>query len=181
MQKGDLERRLEIWGFDLNSVDIDKIEYVPMNEFRVSSKEKTLLFVDNLQICIAIYAYCKNFAFATHINTKIDLEKNFELSNDGKPIKCNKIQNLYNEILKYNEKYSYPIMIGVSFGCAPLSKDYPTVVLIYKELSNLIKFLNNNGIVATQLDDIYEMNFIIDSTNSKLITPNNKISSLKMH
>lgn len=64
-----LERSLKIWDFDIDQLSIDAIQHVPMHEWKLATKDKPLLYVENLQCCVGLYAYGNNFAFAAHINT----------------------------------------------------------------------------------------------------------------
>ena len=69
MDTKNLEHRLKIWEFDTNNLDFNKIIYVPMHEYRVTNN--SLLLIDNLQCCIGLYAFSKDFAFGAHINPLI--------------------------------------------------------------------------------------------------------------
>lgn len=73
LTKEDIKRHLEIWDFNLDNIDINLVEYVDMGEYKVATKEKPLLLVDNLQVCVSLFAYQNNFGFASHINTKVML------------------------------------------------------------------------------------------------------------
>lgn len=68
-----LERSLKIWNFDIDQLLIDAIQHVPMHEWKLATKDKPLLYVENLQCCVGLYAYGNNFAFAAHINTVVFL------------------------------------------------------------------------------------------------------------
>lgn len=52
--------------------------HVPMHEYRVSSTGMPLLLIENLQVCIALYAYSKNYGFAAHLNPVVMLRNEFE-------------------------------------------------------------------------------------------------------
>ena len=43
-----IEKSLVIWGFDIDNLEIEKIRHVPMHQFRISTKDKPLLYIDNL-------------------------------------------------------------------------------------------------------------------------------------
>ena len=66
-----IERSLKIWGFDYDNIEISKIRHVPMHDWKISTNNKPLLYIDNLQCCIGLYVYGNGFSFAAHINTVV--------------------------------------------------------------------------------------------------------------
>ena len=63
MEKKFIENALNVLKFDIDTSEKDLIKFVPMREYNVASKEKPLLLTANLQSCIALIAYEKNFSF----------------------------------------------------------------------------------------------------------------------
>lgn len=165
-------RALTIYGFNVENLDINKIEHVPMHEYRVSTKTKPLLYIDNLQCCLGIYAYGNNFGFAAHINPLIMRGDEFKLDENRKAIKCKRIDDLKNIILK-NSVIGEEINIGVSIGCAPLNEDYYTVKMIHENIDTLVSKLSLIGIKVNKLENQYFPEFILDTVNKKLILPCN--------
>ena len=161
-------RSLTIYGFDVDSIDTNKIAYVPMNQYRIATYEHPVLYVDGLQCCIGLYAYGNNFGFAAHINPKVIDNDNYELNNNNIAIRCRRIDDLKNIIL--NEYHSIePIKIGTAFGVNPLNEDYPTVRMIYDGIDELIEQLNKIGIKTEKLDRIYAPEFILDTESNEII------------
>lgn len=71
MIKYDLDiisRILKMEEFALTNLDLNKIKHVPMHQYRISSSDQPLLLIDNLQVCVGLYAYSKNFGFGAHLN-----------------------------------------------------------------------------------------------------------------
>ena len=56
-----------------------------MHQYRVATSERPLLFVENLQVCIAIYGICEGFGFAAHINPIVLRQDDFNLK-EGKTV-----------------------------------------------------------------------------------------------
>lgn len=169
-------RTLDAWGFAVENLELDKIAHVPMHQYRVATHEQPMLYVDNLQCCIGLYAYSNNFGFAAHINPKVMRGDEYELDDNGIAIRLRRIDDLRNIIL---EKYPFlePISIGISIGCTPLSEDYPTVKMIHKSIDNLIIELNSMGIEAEKLEDQYASEFILDTENREMILAKNSTKS----
>lgn len=163
-------RSLIIWGFDVENLDVDKIVHVPMHQYRVATKERPMLYVDNLQCCVGFYAYSDNFAFVAHVNPKIMREDDYKLSSDYFPLSFNRINNLRKTIFE-NYPFNEPIRIGISLGSNPLSKYYPTMEMIYKSIENLIKELESKGIKVQKLEDIFAPEFILNLEDKKIIVP----------
>lgn len=167
-----VERALRIWGFSLENIDIDKLLHVPMHGYKVAMPDKHLLFVENLQCCVALYAYGNNFAFLAHVNTVVLENDEYLLDKDGNPIYFKCCEDLLIEILKFKGAITEPFKIGISFGYNPLSKDHISIKLIEEELNKLIMKLSYLGIPAIKLDDINRPEFIIDANNNSMVFPN---------
>ncbi len=166
--KSRLIRSLHILKFNVENLDINKINYVPIHQYKIATKEHPLLYVDGLQCCIGLYAYCTNFAFASHINPKIIRNNDFDLDINNLPISCKKINDLKKCIFE-NTPFLELLKIGIAFGVTPLSKDYTTMQIIYNNIDKLISELNLMGIESKLLDDIYAPEFILDSENQRII------------
>lgn len=165
-------RSLTIYGFDIEKLDISKIEHVPMHQYRVSTKIRPLLYIDNLQCCIGLYAYGNNFGFAAHINPLIMRGDEYELDENKKAVRCKRIEDLKNIILKSNS-YDEVINIGICIGCTPLKDDYYTVKMLNENIDLLIKELNLINIKVNKLENQCFPEFILDTVNKKLILPCN--------
>lgn len=169
--KSLIEKSLEIYGFDKENIEIDKICHVPMHEWRVSKKDKPLLYIENLQCCVCLYIYGNNYAFASHINTIVFDNNEYKLNSKKEPICCSRCVDLINEVLKYKGEISEPFKIGISYGVTPLSKYEKSISLIYEGINRCIEILNSLNIPVIKLDDMYNPEFIIDSQNNNLIFP----------
>lgn len=171
-----IERSLKIWNFDIDNIQIDAIQHVPMHEWRISTKDKPLLYVENLQCCVGLYTYGNNFAFAAHINTVVFDKNEYVLDENKTPSCCNRCQDLLTQILNYNGNITEPFKIGIAFGATPPGDTEKSMVLIYSGVEELTKKLCHLGIPIVQLEDIYEPEFIVDALNNHIITPKqNKI------
>ncbi len=174
--KNLIEKSLKIWNFDVEQIDIEKIQHVPMHEWKISTKDKPLLYVENLQCCVGLYAYGNNFAFAAHINTVVFDKNEYALDKNKKPLYCNRYNDLLKELLKFNGKIVEPFKIGISIGTNPLKDTEKSMLLIYYGMDKVIKEMNRLGIPVVQLENIYESEFIIDSLNNCIIkSKQNKI------
>ena len=167
-----IEHSLKIWGFNIDSLEIKKIQHIPMHEWRISTKDKPLLYIDNLQCCIGLYAYGNNFAFGSHINTVVFANDEYVLDENKKPIYCNRCDDLYKSILKNKNIINEPYKIGIAIGCSPLDNSEKSIALISEGIKDIIKKLNYLGIKVIQLENIHAPEFIIDSQNSDLILTN---------
>ena len=168
-----IERILNIEGFDLDNLNLSEIKHVPMHQYKISTKEKPLLLVENLQVCIGLYAYSKNFAYAAHLNPVV-LRGNEFICDEHKNIKdCNRVVDLYREIIK--NKIDNTIYIGLSIGCNPVYKTYKVVEMLNKLIDQLIIKLQNIGINAIKLDVENNHIFIVDTKNENLIVPKNNV------
>ena len=162
---------LKVDGFDANNLSQSLIEYVPMHEFRVATKEKPLLFVDNLQCCVALYAHSPNFGFAAHINTKAIRGDDFYVDENGKPIKCKRTEDLYDAIVNSSVKFNQPVKIGISVGCIYPGDDYPTMKMIFEGIEEIMQKLQKQGISSQRTESQNAMDFILDTSNGEIILP----------
>lgn len=169
-EKEFIENVLKVMKFDTNNINSDSVQFINMCEYGVSSKEKPLLLTCNLQTCIALVAYEKNFSFLAHMNVyKGNWSEDFELDNEGMPIRCKKVDDLYNEILKNQNKISDTVNIGLVLGVAPLEKDYKSRQIIEKDLLTLFQNLRRNNISSIRLPDVNSFSFILNSTTGNII------------
>lgn len=174
-----IEQFLKTYGFNTNKIEIEKIKHVPMHQYKISTEDKTLLYIDNLQCCIGLYAYGNGFAFAAHINTVVFEQNEYLLDENKSPIYCNRCNDLYKEIIHYRGIITETFKIGIAIGCSPLASNEKSITLIYQELKYIIKKLNFLGIKTIQLEDIYAPELIIDSESGEIILPNNKHIKIK--
>lgn len=165
-------RILKIENFKLEDVNLNKIQHVPMHDYRLSSKEKSLLLIENLQVCIGLYAYSKNYGFASHLNPEVIRGNEFEYDEQKNKIYCNRIDDLFMSII--NENPHETVKIGISLGYCPSKETYKAVELIDKSIDNLITRLNTLEINAIKLELRYDYVFLIDTENEKIITPSNE-------
>ena len=169
--KALIEKSLKIWNFDVDQIDIEKIQHIPMHEWRVATADKPLLFIENLQCCIGLYCYGNNFAFASHINTVAFANDEYALDQDKKPISCNRCYDLLTVLENFKGKIVEPFKIGLSYGVAPLKETEKAMILIYQDLHQVINKMNELGIPVVWLENITEPEFIIDAVNNCLIGP----------
>ncbi len=135
--KNLIEKSLNIWNFDVEQIDIEKIQHVPMHEWRISTEAKPLLYVENLQCCVGLYAYGNNFAFAAHINPVVFANNEYTLDDNKKPLYCNRCNDLLTELLKFNGKMVEPFKIGISLGGTPLKDTKKSMLnLLWNRSSN---------------------------------------------
>ena len=81
---------------NLNDINLDQIKHVPMHQYGISTKEKPLLLIENLQVCIGLYAYSKDFSFAAHLNPVVIRENEFKCDSNQNITYCNRIDDLFN-------------------------------------------------------------------------------------
>lgn len=165
----DIEHALKIYKFNIEEKDKELVKFVNMREYDVATKEKPLLLTCGLQSCIALIAYEENFAFLAHMNTAGDRSSDFELNDKDDAVRCLKIDDLYNEIIKNKDKIKDTISIGLVLGCMPLEKNHISRQVIEKDLLSLFEKLRNNNILAKRIEDINSMSFILDSREGKII------------
>lgn len=174
-----IEHSLKIWGFDINRIELEKVRHTPMHQYKISNQDKPLLYIDNLQCCVALYAYGNNFAFAAHINTVVFDNNEYFLDENRKPIHCNRCDDLYREILNYKGIIKESFKLGIAFGCSPLNSSEKSMILIYQGINDIIKKLNYLGIPVTILEDINAPELILDSQTGNIILPNNEKIKVK--
>ena len=167
-----ISRILKLEEFNLDELNLNKIKHVPMHRYKTSSLEKPLLLIENLQVCIGLYAYSKNFGFAAHLNPVVMRGDEFQNDKNKNIVYCNRLDNLYNAII--DAKIQEPVYIGISVGFNPVEKTYQIVDMLDKSIDNLISKLDIMGIEATKLDLRENHIFILDSANGKIITPSNQ-------
>ena len=90
--KETILRILKLEGFELDKINLDEINHVPMHQYRISSKERPLLFIENLQVCIGLYAYSKNFGFAAHLNPVVMRGDEFQYDENKTVINVEQIE-----------------------------------------------------------------------------------------
>jgi len=164
-------RILKLEEFELDKLNLDQIKHVPMHQYRISSLEKPLLLIENLQVCIGLYAYSKSFGFAAHLNPVVMRGDEFQYDTNKNIIYCNRIDDLFNAII--DAKIQEPVYIGISIGFNPVEKTYQIVNMLDKSIDNLISKLDTMGVIATKLDIKDNHIFILDSANARIITPSN--------
>ncbi len=170
--KNTISRILSLEGFELENLNLDEINHVPMHQYRVSTTQQPLLLVENLQVCIGLYAYSENFGFAAHLNPIVIHGNEFKYDENKNIVSCNRINDLYESIT--NLKPTKKVYIGLSLGFCPSNNTYKVVELLDKSIDNIIIKLNNIGIDATKVELQYEHVFILDSKNGNLIFPLNE-------
>lgn len=163
---------LELEEFELDKLNLNQINHVPMHQYKISSSEKPLLLIENLQVCIGLYAYSKNFGFAAHLNPIVMRGDEFQCNIEKNIVYCNRIDNLHNAII--DAKIQEPVYIGIALGINPVEKTYQIANMLDKSIDNLISKLNTIGIEATKLDLRENHIFIIDSANGKILTSANQ-------
>lgn len=167
--KETISRILKLEDFELDKFNLNEIQHVPMHQYRTSSIEKPLLLIENLQVCVGLYAYGKNFGFAAHLNPVVIRGDEFECDENKNIIYCNRIDDLFNAII--NSKIEGNIYIGISIGFNPVWETYKLINLLDKFIDKLISKLNIVGIDTTKLDINCNHIFILDTTNGRIITP----------
>ena len=172
--KDTIERILKLENFNVE--DINDIKHVPMHEYRVSDDKKTKLLIENLQVCIGLFAYSKNFAFAAHINPVVLRGTEIVCDNNKNIIYSRRINDLYEEIKKSNIEDT--LYIGISIGFNPVEKTYELVNALNKSIDTLIIELNKMGIECIKLEPLNNHVFILDSKNAEIIIPNNNVKKI---
>lgn len=166
-----IECTLKIWNFNLDDITIKNIQHVPMHEWRISTNEKSQLYIENLQCCVGLYAYGNGFAFAAHINTVVLDKDEFILDENKEPVFCNRCNDLLNQILKYRGRIVEQFKIGISLGVRPLNDNDKSMIVIYKGINEVIRKLKSLEIPVVSLTNIYESELIIDALNDCIIIP----------
>lgn len=170
MEKEFIENALKVMKFNIEEQNIDLIKFVNMREYAVANNKKPLLLTIGLQSCIALIAYEKNFSFLAHMNVyKGNCEKDFELDEKDEIVRCIKIDNLYEEIMKNKENITDTINIGIILGVTPVGKEHKSRKVIEKDLQEMFNKLRANKISARRLPDINSCSLILDSRTGTII------------
>lgn len=173
-EKDFVKNALKIMGFGEENIDADLVQFVNMWEYKITTKEKPMLLTVGLQSCIALYAWEENFSFLAHMNiVGGNSVYDFETTDSDIPIKCKKIDRLQEEILKQKENIKKPIYIGLVLGVTPKEEDYPSRMILEKDLKELSKKLQEEGISTIRVEDINSFSFILDARNGNIIQGEN--------
>lgn len=173
-EKEFVKNALKIMEFEGENLEADSIQFVNMWEYKVATKEKPMLLTVGLQSCIALYAWEENFAFLAHMNiVGGNSIYDFETTESDIPIKCKKIDRLYEEIIKEKENMKQPLYIGLVLGVTPKEEDYPSRVVIEKDLKELMNRLEEQNILSVRVENLNGYSFILDSRNGNIIQGEN--------
>lgn len=173
-EKEFVKNALKIMEFEEENIDANLVQFVNMWEYKVATKEKPMLLTVGLQSCIALYAWEENFAYLAHMNiVGGNSIYDFETTDNDIPIKCKKIDSLQEEILKQKENIKKPIYIGLVLGVTPKEEDYPSRMILEKDLKELSKKLQEEGISTIRVEDINSFSFILDARNGNIIQGEN--------
>ena len=173
-EKEFVKNALKIMEFEEENIDASLVQFVNMWEYKVATKEKPMLLTVGLQSCIALYAWEENFAYLAHMNiVGGNSVYDFETTDNDIPIKCKKIDRLQEEILKQKENIKKPIYIGLVLGVTPKEEDYPSRMILEKDLKELSKKLQEEGISTIRVEDINSFSFILDARNGNIIQGEN--------
>lgn len=173
-----IKRSLDIYEFDTESVPVKQVNYVPMSEYKVSTEENLLLYTNNLQVCIALYACSNDFGFLAHINPLV-MHGDFYVNDLNNAHKCKRVEELYNEIIKVKDKLKEPIMLGIVTGCTPLKKEHPNITIINNDIDSMIKRLYESNILVYRFKDVVAPEFILDIKKKEMILPCKSYVKLK--
>lgn len=173
-EKEFVKNALKIMEFEEENIDASLVQFVNMWEYKVATKEKPMLLTVGLQSCIALYAWEENFAYLAHMNiVGGNSIYDFETTDNDIPIKCKKIDRLQEEILKQKENIKKTIYIGLVLGVTPKEEDYPSRMILEKDLKELSKKLQEEGISTIRVEDINSFSFILDARNGNIIQGEN--------
>ena len=173
-EKEFVKNALKIMEFEEENINANLVQFVNMWEYKVATKEKPMLLTVGLQSCIALYAWEKNFAYLAHMNiVGGNSIYDFETTDNDIPIKCKKIDRLQEEILKQKENIKKTIYIGLVLGVTPKEEDYPSRMILEKDLKELSKKLQEEGISTIRVEDINSFSFILDARNGNIIQGEN--------
>lgn len=173
-EKEFVKNALKIMEFEEENIDANLVQFVNMWEYKVATKEKPMLLTVGLQSYIALYAWEENFAYLAHMNiVGGNSIYDFETTDNDIPIKCKKIDRLQEEILKQKENIKKPIYIGLVLGVTPKEEDYPSRMILEKDLKELSKKLQEEGISTIRVEDINSFSFILDARNGNIIQGEN--------
>ncbi len=101
---------------------------------------------------------------------KGNCKSDFELDENNEIVRCKKIDDLYDEILKNKDKITNTINIGLVLGVTPVEKDHESRKIIEKDLQEIFEKLRANNISAIRLPDINSFSFILDSRTGKILS-----------
>lgn len=169
-----IKHTLKTWGFNLNELDINKIKYVPMHEWGISSKDKPQLYIDNLQCCVGLFAYGNNFGFISHINPIVIRNNEYIIGENGE-LTCSRCNDLLNQILNHSKNITEPFQIGIALGIMPLNDIDMPMVSLYKGINKVISILRELDIPVNDYIIIDAPELIIDTRNNTIITSNKTI------
>ena len=170
MEKEFIENALKVMKFNIEEQETDLIKFVNMREYAVANSKEPLLLTIGLQSCIALIAYEKNFSFLAHMNVyKGNCKKDFELDEKDEIVRCIKIDNLYEEIMKNKENITDTINIGIVLGVTPVGKEHKSRQVIEKDLQEMFNKLRANKISARRLPNINSCSLILDSRTGTII------------
>ncbi len=173
-EKEFVKNALKIMEFEEENINANLVQFVNMWEYKVATKEKPMLLTVGLQSCIALYAWEENFAYLAHMNiVGGNSIYDFETTDNDIPIKCKKIDRLQEEILKQKENIKKTIYIGLVLGVTPKEEDYPSRMILEKDLKELSKKLQEEGISTIRVEDINSFSFILDARNGNIIQGEN--------
>ncbi len=174
-EKDFVKNALKIMGFGEENIDADLVQFVNMWEYKIATKEKPMLLTVGLQSCIALYAWEENFSFLAHMNiVGGNSVYDFETTDSDIPIKCKKIDRLYEEIIKSKENIKNPLHIGLVLGVTSKEEDYPSRVIIEKDLKELMDRLEVDGISSVRVENINCLSFVLDSRDGNIIPGENQ-------
>lgn len=169
-EKEFIENALKVMKFNTEEIKPDLVNFVNMREYKVATKEKPLLLTVGLQSCIALYAWEKNFSYLAHMNIyEGNWKDDFEVSEGNIPIRCKRIDDLYDEIIKHRSYINGIVNVGLILGVSPMDRNYKSRVVIEKDLLKLFGKLRNDGISASRFPDINSFSIILDSRNGQII------------
>lgn len=173
-EKEFVKNALKIMEFEEENINANLVQFVNMWEYKVATKEKPMLLTVGLQSCIALYAWEENFAYLAHMNiVGGNSIYDFETTDNDIPIKCKKIDRLQEEILKQKENIKKTIYIGLVLGVTPKEEDYPSRMILEKDLKELSKKLQEEGTSTIRVEDINSFSFILDARNGNIIQGEN--------
>lgn len=172
-----IKHALNVMDIKLKDDEIELVQSVNMREYAVANKEKPLLLTVGLQSCIALYGWCKDFSYLAHMNMRT-VESDFYTDEQGNPIKCKKIEDLYNEILKCKDKITETINIGIILGVRPLEESSLGRRIIEKDLLNIFSKLKEQNINVYRTPNLNAFSLVLDSRNGDIILEDNKKISL---
>lgn len=170
-----IERILNIYDFDVDRLEVNKINYVHMNDYKFSSIDRTCLLTFNLQCCVAVYLYGNGFGFLAHINTTkgnlssmfFDLENNSFLLSE---LLLKKLKQYCMFSNKYNNFY-----IGLVTGSCPYPQDYVIMKSINSGINKMVNEAKIFGINLCRVSNISLSDFVLNTDDGTVITSKYKI------